>query len=46
MKLYLANVPPISMRVVETLIEDGSIEVTSENGCTNFCLNFPLKMSA
>ena len=25
---------------------DGSIEVTSENGCTNFCLNFPLKMSA
>ena len=22
---------------------DGSIEVTSENGCTNFCLNFPLK---
>ena len=22
---------------------DGSIEVTSENGSTNFCLNFPLK---
>ena len=22
---------------------DGSIEVISENGCTNFCLNFPLK---
>ena len=22
---------------------DGSIEVTSENGHTNFCLNFPLK---
>ena len=22
---------------------DGSIEVTSENGRTNFCLNFPLK---
>ena len=22
---------------------DGSIEVKSENGCTNFCLNFPLK---
>ena len=22
---------------------DGSIEVSSENGCTNFCLNFPLK---
>jgi hypothetical protein len=31
MKLYLANVPPISMRVVETLIEDGSIEVTPGN---------------
>ena len=22
---------------------DGSIEVSSQNGCTNFCLNFPLK---
>ena len=22
---------------------DGSIEVSSESGCTNFCLNFPLK---
>ena len=24
---------------------DGSIEVSSENGCTNFCLNFPLNKS-
>ena len=24
---------------------DGSIEVSSENGLTNFCINFPLKMS-
>ena len=24
---------------------DGSIEVSSENGCTNFCLNFPLQKS-
>ena len=24
---------------------DGSIEVSSENGRTNFCLNFPLKSS-
>ena len=24
---------------------DGSIEVTSENGRTNFCLNFPLKIT-
>lgn len=27
MKLYLANVPAISLRVVETLVNDGSIEV-------------------
>ena len=26
-------------------ILDGSIEVSSENGLTNFCINFPLKMS-
>ena len=31
MKLYLANVPKISLKIVETLIHDGSIEVMPSN---------------